>query len=65
MFWSGIWSESKEHKINAEWLKKMKEENNFQKQECLVITKQMISEGISLIEKLHDEMEFRVSELRN
>ena len=65
MFWSGIWSESKEHKRNAEWLKKMKEENNFQKQECLVITKQMISEGISLIEKLHDEMEFRVSELRN
>ena len=65
MFWSGIWSESKEHKINAEWLKKMKEENNFQKQEYLVITKQMISEGISLIEKLHDEMEFRVSELRN
>ena len=65
MFWSGIWSESKEHKINAEWLKKMKEENNFQKQECLVITKQMVSEGISLIEKLHDEMEFRVSELRN
>ena len=43
----------------------MKEENNFQKQEYLVITKQMISEGISLIEKLHDEMEFRVSELRN
>ena len=43
----------------------MKEENNFQKQECLVITKQMISEGISLIEKFHDEMEFRVSELRN
>ena len=65
MFWSGIWSESKEHKINAELLKKMKEENNFQKQECLVITKQMVSEGISLIEKLHDEMEFRVSELRN
>lgn len=65
MFWSGIWSESKEHKINAEWLKKMKDENNFQKQECLVITKQMVSEGISLIEKLHDEMEFRVSELRN
>ena len=65
MFWSGICSESKEHKINAEWLKKMKEENNFQKQECLVITKQMVSEGISLIEKLHDEMEFRVSELRN
>ena len=65
MFWSGIWSESKEHKINAEWLKKMKEENNFQKQECLVITKQMVSEGISLIEKLHDEMKFRVSELRN
>ena len=65
MFWSGIWSESKEHKRNAEWLKKMKEENNFQKQECLVITKQMISEGISLIEKLHEEMEFRVSELRN
>ena len=65
MFWSGIWSESKEHKRNAEWLKKMKEENNFQKQECLVITKQMVSEGISLIEKLHDEMEFRVSELRN
>ena len=65
MFWSGIWSESKEHKINAEWLKKMKEENNFQKQECLVITKQMVSKGISLIEKLHDEMEFRVSELRN
>ena len=63
MFWSGIWSESKEH--NAGWLKKMKEENNFQKQECLVITKQMVSEGISLIEKLHDEMEFRVSELRN
>ena len=25
VFWSGIWSESKEHNRNAEWLKKLKE----------------------------------------
>ena len=43
MFWSGIWSESKEHNRNAEWQKKLKEENNYQKQECLVITKDMVS----------------------
>ena len=43
VFWSGIWSESKEHNRNAEWLKKLKEENDYQKQECLVITKDMAS----------------------
>ena len=42
VFWSGIWSESKEHNRNEEWLKKMKDENNdqkHQKQECLFITR--------------------------
>ena len=43
VFWSGILSESKEHNINAEWVKKLKEENNYQKQGCLVITKGMVS----------------------
>ena len=43
MFWSGTWSESKEDNRNAEWLKKLKVENNFQKQGCLVITREMVS----------------------
>ena len=43
VFWSGIWRENKKHNRNAEWLKKLKEENNYQKQECLVITKDMVS----------------------
>ena len=41
--WSCTWSESKEHNRNAECLKRLKEENNYQKQECLVITKDMVS----------------------
>ena len=43
MFWSGIWSESKEHNRNAEWLKNLKKEKNYQEQECLAITKDMVS----------------------
>ena len=43
VFYSGIWSESKEHNRNAEWLKKLKEENNYQNQECLFITKEIVS----------------------
>ena len=43
VFWSGMWSESKEDNRNAEWLKKLKVENNFQKQECLFITREMVS----------------------
>ena len=43
VLWSGMWSESKEHNKNAEWQKKLKEKNNYQKQECLVITKDMVS----------------------
>ena len=43
MLWSGIWSESKEHNRNAEWLKKLKEENNYQKEDCLAITKEIVS----------------------
>ena len=31
VFWKGIWSESKEHNRNAEWLKNFKEENSYQK----------------------------------
>ena len=31
VLWSGLWSESKKHNRNAEWLKKLKEENNYQK----------------------------------
>ena len=42
VFWSGIWNERKEHNRNVEWLKKLKEENNYQKQECLVINKEMV-----------------------
>ena len=41
--WSCILSESREHNRNAECLKRLKEENNYQKQECLVITKDMVS----------------------
>ena len=43
MFWSGIWSESKEHNRKTERQKKLKEENNYQKQECLVTTNDMVS----------------------
>ena len=43
VFWSGIWSESKRQNRNAEWLKRLKVENNYQKQECPVITKKMVS----------------------
>ena len=43
VFWSGIWSESKERNRNAEWLKKLKEENNYQNQKCLFITKEIVS----------------------
>ena len=43
VFWSDMWSESKKHNRNAEWLKKLKEENKYQKQESLVITKDMVS----------------------
>ena len=28
---------------NAEWFKKLKEESNYQKHECLAITKEMVS----------------------
>ena len=44
VFWTGIRSEGKEHNRNAEWLRKLKVENNCQKQEYLVITKEMVSE---------------------
>ena len=43
VFWSGIWGESKERNGNAEWLKKLKEENNYQKQQCVFITKEIVS----------------------
>ena len=43
VIWSDIWSESNEHNINVEWLKKLKEGNKYQKQECLVITKHVVS----------------------
>ena len=43
LFWRGIRSESKEHDRNAKWLKKLKVENNYEKQEYLVITKGMVS----------------------
>ena len=43
LFWSRKWSESKEKSRYAEWLKKLNNENNYQKQECLVITKEMVS----------------------
>ena len=43
VFWSGIGSESKEDNRKAEWQKKLKEESNYQKQECLVITNDMVS----------------------
>ena len=67
LFWSCIWSESKEHNRNAEWLKRLKEENNYQKQECLVITKDMASKQSRKIPswKAQVEMEFRVSALKN
>ena len=43
VFWSGICSESKEHNRKTERQKKLKEENNYQKQECLVTTNDMVS----------------------
>ena len=43
VFLSGIWSESKEHDRNTEWLKTLVEENNCPKQECLAITNEMVS----------------------
>ena len=43
LFWRGIRSESKEHDRNAKWLKKLKVENNYERQEYLVITKGMVS----------------------
>ena len=43
VFWSKMWSESKEHNRNEEWLKKLKKENNHQKHECLAVTKEMVS----------------------
>ena len=49
VFWSGIWSESKEHNRNTERQKKLKEENNYQKQECLATTKDMVSRQSSEI----------------
>ena len=42
VFWNDMWSESIEHNRNTEWQKKLKEENNDQKQEFLVITKVMV-----------------------
>ena len=36
-FWSGIWSDTTEHKKDAEWLKDMKSEANTRKQENLKI----------------------------
>ena len=36
-FWSGIWSDTTEHKKDAEWLKDMKNEDNTRKQEDLKI----------------------------
>ena len=65
VFWSGMWSQSKEHNRNAEWQKKLKEEKNYQKQECLVVTKNMVSKQSRKIANLQEEMEFRVSGLKN
>ena len=41
-FWCGIWSESKNHNQNAEWLEKLRTESNYQKQDHLIITKEMV-----------------------
>ena len=47
--------------------KKLKVEINYQKQECLVITEETVLSTVEkfLIEKLQEEMEFRVSGLRD
>jgi len=42
-FWSGIWSEEKEHNKDSEWLKILKEVSNFPKQEGLVITTEIVT----------------------
>ena len=65
VFWSGIWSESKEHNRNVEWLKKLKEESSYQNQECLTITKEIVFKQSRKIPKLKEEMEFSVFGLRN
>ena len=41
-FWCGIWNESKNHNQNAEWLEKLRTESNYQKQDNLIITKEMV-----------------------
>ena len=47
--------------------RKLKEENNYQKQECLIITKDVASKQSRKIPswKAQEEMEFRVSTLKN
>ena len=42
MFWNEIWGESKEHNYNAEWLKTLKDNSRYRKQEGLVITEENI-----------------------
>ena len=68
VFWGGIWSESKKRNRNAKLQgRKLKEENNYQKQECLIITKDVASMQSREIPswKAQEEMEFRVSALKN
>jgi len=52
-FWSGIWSVSKGHNKNAEWLRELKEESNYRKQEGLIVIKEIIKQSLEryLIER--------------
>jgi len=52
-FWSGIWSVSKGHSKNAEWLRELKEESNYRKQEGLIVIKEIIKQSLEryLIER--------------
>lgn len=42
-FWSNIWSKNKEHNHKAEWLEKLRTECEYEKQEDIIITKEMIT----------------------
>ena len=67
VFWSGMWSESKEHNRNAEWQKKLKKITIKSRSAWLILrvwflTKEGKSVGRDV--KLQEEMEFRFSGIK-
>ena len=62
VFWSGMWSESKEHNRNAEWQKKLKKITIKSRSAWLILRVWFLTkEGKSVGRdgKLQEEMEFR------